>query len=136
MPKLSQKDRRALLLLSIVLVFFLLYLFALSPLLSERKRLEQGIKVKENGIIEMRKVEADISQLSQKNNTLAQRVAQRPASFGLFAFLEQKGAEARIKESILYMKPSDPTGEGELQQIMVEMKLQAITLSQLVFFWN
>ena len=32
------------------------------------------------------------------------------------------------------MKPSDATGEGVLKQIMVEMKLNAITLKQLVDF--
>ena len=32
------------------------------------------------------------------------------------------------------MKPSDASGEGELQQVMVEMKLKAITLRQLVAF--
>ena len=32
------------------------------------------------------------------------------------------------------MKPSDPTGEGAVQQIMVEMKLKAIRLNHLVAF--
>ena len=43
-------------------------------------------------------------------------------------------AEAEVKDNIAYMKPSDAAGEGVLQQIMVEMKLKAINLKQLVAF--
>ena len=134
MAKLSKRDRNALFLLSAALLLLFLYAIVLSPLLNKRNRLERGIRIKEVGLVEMRQVQTNISQLSQQNNTLGQRVAQRPETFGLFAFLEQKGAESRVKENILYMKPSDPVGEGELQQVMVEMKLQGVTLGQLVSF--
>lgn len=134
MPALSQKDRRALLICLVVLVLFILVRFVLFPLLDERKRLERGIEIKEKGLVEMQAMQAEVSQFSHQNNTLGQRVAERPESFGLFAFLEQKGAEAKVKENILYMKPSDTAGEGELQQVAVEIKLQAVYLAELTSF--
>ncbi|HHD57302.1 MAG TPA: hypothetical protein ENK89_06475 [Desulfobulbaceae bacterium] len=44
--------------------------------------------------------------------------------------------QSKIKDHIAYMKPSSMTGEGTLRQIMVEMKLQAIGIGQLVDFLN
>ena len=67
-------------------------------------------------------------------NTLEQQLSRRRADFSLFSFLEKKAAEADVKENIAYMKPSDAVAEGVLQQIMVEMKLKAVSLPRLVSF--
>ncbi len=134
MPALSTKDRRALAIGASALLIFVLVQFVFFPLLDSRKRLARGIRAKEKGLIEMRAMQKSYGQRSQQNNSLAEQVARRAPGFGLFSFLEKKAAEAKVKESIAYMKPSDPTGEGELQQAMVEMKLKSVTLRQLVAF--
>ena len=131
---MSTKDRRALILGASAVVLFLLMQFILFPLLDKRKRLERSILVKEKGLVTMREMQTSYLQLSQQSNTLGQRLEQRTPGFALFSFLEKKAAESQVKENISYMKPSDATGEGELQQVMVEMKLQAINLKQLVAF--
>jgi general secretion pathway protein M len=134
MPALSAKDRRALIIGITALVVFVLVQFVLFPLLDGRKRLERGIRVKEKGLVEMRAMQKSYGQRSKQNNSLAEQVDRRSTNFGLFAFIEKKAAEAKVKENIAYMKPSDPSGEGELQQVMVELKLKAVNLKQLVAF--
>jgi general secretion pathway protein M len=131
---LSQKDRRALIVGISILMLFLLVQFALFPLLDKRKRLARGIVAKEKSLVEMHDMQDRYRQLSKQSNTLEQRVSRRSEEFGLFAFLEKMAAEAKVKENIAYMKPSDPAGEGGLQQVMVEMKLNAMNLKQLVAF--
>ena len=131
---MSTKDRRALILGASAVVLFLLMQFILFPLLDKRKRLERSILAKGKGLVTMREMQSSYMQLSQQSNTLGQRLEQRASGFALFSFLEKKAAESQVKENISYMKPSDATGEGELQQVMVEMKLQAINLKQLVSF--
>uniref|UniRef100_UPI0040571470 type II secretion system protein GspM n=1 Tax=Candidatus Electronema sp. TaxID=2698783 RepID=UPI0040571470 len=132
MRQLSQKDRRALLICGAVLLIFGAVQFVLFPLLEQRKRLERGIRAREQGLEEMRATQAEISQFSRQNNSLGERVARRAPDFSLFNFLEQQAVEGKLKENIQYMKPSDPTGEGELQQAAVEMKLQDIQIHELV----
>ena len=132
--ELTGKDRRALTIGISVLVLFLLSQFVLFPLLDKRKRLERGISAKQKGLVEMKEMQSRFHQLSRQSNTLGQRVASRSADFGLFSFLEKKAAEVEVKENIAYMKPSDATGDGPLQQVMVEMKLKAVNLKQLVAF--
>ena len=84
--------------------------------------------------MDMREMQDEIAHLSRRSNSLEQLVAVRPADFSLFAFIEEKCAETQVKDNISYMKPSDPTGDGPVQQVMVEMKLKAIRLNLLVAF--
>lgn len=131
---LTQKDKRALIAGSCALVLFLLVQFVVFPLLDKRKRLARGIHTRQKNVVEMRSMKTRVLQLSRQSNTLEQRVAERPAGFSLFSFLESMAARAEVKQNIAYMKPSDVVGDGDLQQIMVEMKLKTITLPQLVSF--
>jgi len=131
---LTQKDRRALVIGISALALFLLVQFVLFPLFDKRKRLNRGISIRQKGLVEMQEMQSRYTQLSRQSNTLEQLVSRRSGEFGLFPFLEKMAAEAEVKENIAYMKPSDATGDGELQQSMVEMKLNAINLKQLVSF--
>ena len=131
---LTQKDRRALVIGISMLALFLLVQFVLFPLLDKRKRLDRGISIRQKGLIEMQEMQSRYTQLSRQSNSLEQRVSRRSGEFGLFSFLEKMAVEADIKDNIAYMKPSDATGDGVLQQSMVEMKLKSVTLKQLVAF--
>jgi len=131
---LTQKDRRALVIGISALALFLLVQFVLFPLFDKRKRLNRGISIRQKGLVEMQEMQSRYTQLSRQSNTLEQLVSRRSGEFGLFPFLEKMAAEAEVKENIAYMKPSDAIGDGELQQSMVEMKLNAINLKQLVSF--
>jgi len=131
---LTPKDRRALIVGISTLVVFLLVQFVLFPLLDKRKRLDRGISTKQKSLVEMQEMQSRYRKLSLQSDTFEQRVSRRSEEFGLFAFLEKMAAEAKVKENIAYMKPSDATGDGTLQQIMVEMKLNAMNLKQLVAF--
>ncbi|WP_339138527.1 MAG: hypothetical protein WGN25_09530 [Candidatus Electrothrix sp. GW3-4] len=134
MARLRQKDKRAVLILLIALVLFAFVQFAVSPLLAERKQLERKIRSKENGLTEMQTMQNEIKMLSRQNNSFEQLLAARPADFNLFAFLEEKCAETQVKDNISYMKPTNATGDGAVQQLMVKMKLKAIRLNLLVAF--
>ena len=131
--KLSQNDRRALAVCAAALLLFGLAQFVVFPLLDSRKRLIRGIASREKAVAEMRTLQAEISQFSRQSSSLSERAARLPAAFSLFSFLEQKGEEAKVKDNILYIKPSDTvSGEGGLEQVAVEMKLQAVPLDRLV----
>ncbi|MCI5113996.1 MAG: hypothetical protein D3919_00325 [Candidatus Electrothrix sp. AW5] len=129
---LRQKDHRALIILVLALVVFAAVQFAIFPLLAEQKKLEQRIKSKKNGLTQMYTMQKEIKNLSSKSNSLEKMVSDRPADFSLFAFLEEKCAEAQVMQNISSMNPSDPTGDGAVQQMEVKMKLKAIQLKQLV----
>jgi len=131
---LTRKDRRALLVGIAALVVFLLVQFVFFPLLDKRKRLERGIQRQEKRLVQLQELQSRYEQLNRQNNSLEQRVARRAEDFSLFSFLEKMAAAAEVKDNIVYMKPSDAVGEGAVQQVMVEMKLKAVSLASLVTF--
>ena len=131
---LSTRDKTALTIGGLVLMVFLLVQFVFSPLLDKRKRLEKTVALREQHLAEMRTMQERSSRLHAQSSGLTQQLAGREKGFSLFSFLEQMASRAGVKEYIAYMKPSTMTGEGPLKQVMVEIKLQALGLAQLVRF--
>lgn len=114
-------------------VCFLLLQLVIVPVLDARNNLEKSIARKKQELIEIKLLQQEYYTLKSEEGTIQARINQRPAGFTLFTFLDQKATEAMVKKQIMYMKPSTVTGD-ELNEAMVEMKLQQITLADLVGF--
>lgn len=112
---------------------FLLLQLVIIPVLDARNNLEKSIARKKQELIEIKLLQQEYYTLKSEEGTIQARINQRPAGFTLFTFLDQKATEAKVKKQIMYMKPSTVTGD-ELNEAMVEMKLQQITLADLVGF--
>lgn len=136
MMKITPRDRIVLTVGSLFLLLFLVLQFGLFPLMDNRDRLKRGIATREKALGEMNELQAEYRQLHSKANTLLDQLAGRQNGFSLFSFLEQMAAKSDVKKSITYMKPSETPDEGPFKEILVEMKLQAISLQQLVDFLN
>ena len=134
MPHLSQKDRLALIIGAVALLLFALVQFFILPLMNSRTDLRQKIASRKKHLIEMRLMQQKIRQSSRQSSGLDERLARRSPSFRLFSFLEQQGERARVKENIVYIKPSNSKTDQEnaLRNVAVEMKLQGATLDRLV----
>lgn len=115
-----------------VLCFLVLQLVIL-PVLDARSQLEKSITRKKQELIEIRALQQEYRTLKSKEGTIQARISQRESGFTLFTFLDQQANKAKVKKQIKYMKPSTVDGD-ELNEAMVEMKLQQITLTDLVGF--
>ncbi len=134
MVKISPRDRMVLLVGGAFVLIFLIMQFAVFPLVDNRERLKKGIAAREKGLVEMRELQQRYRELHGKANTLSDQLVNRDADFSLFSFLEQSAAKTEVKKNIAYMKPSEVADDGPFKEIFVEMKLQAVTLKQLVDF--
>ncbi len=132
--KLTTKDRLTLGVGAVILLVFVVIQFGLLPILDKRERLTRAIERNESAVVRMGEIETQYRQLNQQSNSLSRQIDRRPAGFSLFSFLEKAAVDSEVKEHIVYMKPSAARGDGTLRQIMVEMKLRAIGLKQLVDF--
>lgn len=116
------------------LVLFVLLQFLVFPLVDKRARLVKGLVAKERAIKEMRSMQEHFRALSSQSGSIVETLARREQGFSLFSFLEQRAADSAVKDQIAHMRPSE-SAQGELfQQGRVEMKLQAVSLRQLVDF--
>lgn len=132
--KISARDKKVLIIGGVFLLFFLIVQFGIFPLMDNRDRLRRSIAAREKAVIEMNELQTRYRQLHSKANSLLDQLVGRQDDFSLFSFLEQMAAKSDVKPNITYMKPSETADDGPFKEILVEMKLQAITLKQLVDF--
>lgn len=134
MAKISRRDRLFLWVGAVGVVLFVVIQFAVFPLIDNRTRLRRGIAEREKALIEMKELQVRYRELHSQANSLVDQLGSRNAGFSLFAFLEQNATKTDVKKNIAYMKPSELADDGPFKEVYVEMKLQAITLKQLVDF--
>jgi general secretion pathway protein M len=135
MIKISRRDRLVLAIGGSFVLLFLVFQFGIFPLLDGRDRLQKGLAAREKAVVEMRDLQARYRELHGKANVLQEQLGGREAGFSLFSFLEQMAAQSEVKKNIAYMKPSETAGdEGPFKEVLVEIKLQDVSLKQVVDF--
>lgn len=132
--KITSRDRKVLTVGTIFVLFFLVLQFGIFPLKEKRDQLRKGIGNREKALVEMKQLQAEYRKLYSKANALYDQLGGRQKDFSLFSFLEQMAARSDVKQNITYMKPSETADDGPFKEVVVEMKLQEISLKQLVEF--
>lgn len=94
--------------------------------------MENAIRTKEDELKEIVILRAEHQSHKKRTQEIQKALANRKEGFTLFAFLERVAAKAGVKDYIEYMKPSVLQGAGHQKKSMVEMKLEKITLKQLI----
>lgn len=120
------------LIIFLILVFIVFFIF--SPLLNSRQRLQNSLEKKQIELQEVRSLAKEYKTLKIHSGGIEDRLAKRPKNFTLFSFIEKQATITGIKEQINYIKPSTVQSDGPLQESRVDMKLQQITLENLVTF--
>ncbi len=132
--QLNYREKIAVSIGGISLLLFVVLQFIFFPLADKRARLMKGVAAREKAVTEMRIMQEQYRQLSKQSGSVVKLLAKRDPGFSLFSFLEKNADDSTLKEHIAYMKPSESTKNELFKQSLVEMKLQAISLQQLVDF--
>ena len=134
MMQLNQREKIAVQIGAVCLLLFVGLQFLLFPFLDNRARLTRGLVDRERALLDMRLMQQRYGELNQQNDTLAAVLLQRDQGFSLFSFLEKNATESQVKEHIAYMRPSQSAANELYRQSLIEMKMQAVSLGQLVQF--
>ena len=130
-------DKRELRVLSggvLFVVCFLAFQFVLVPFLASRANIEKAIVRKRNELVQITAFQKEYQLLKSEAGDVRTRLSHRPPGFTLFTFLDKQATISQVKKQIKYMKPSTSEGNDNLNQSLVEMKLQRVTLQPLVEF--
>ncbi len=130
--KLEQREKIIVLSGIGFLVCFLILQFGITPFYEASKKLDSSIIKRKQDIVELQLLQEEYRSLKSEAGSIREQISERAANFTLFSFLDSQAATAEIKDYIAYMKPSVTEGEGDLQESLVEMKLQKISLNQLI----
>lgn len=133
-PNLEQREKYALLGGIAFLLVFLLFRFAIVPLVETKSNLEKSTERKKQELVKIQELQKQYFDLKDEEGSIQAKISERGTGFSLFTFLDQQAEKMQVKKQIKYMKPSVTEGEDTLNESMVEMKFQQITLQPLVGF--
>ncbi len=129
---LTRREKTLVTLGGSVLFLLVIFHFLIFPFFSEKNRLDDGVKKKEVALKTIVVMREEYKALKRGYKGLQDILAKRKRGVTLFSFLEKEADKAEIKSHIKYMKPSVSQGTGPYKESLVEMKLEAITMKQLV----
>ena len=115
-----------------LVALFIIFQFVLSPFLGAKGKIKRSIQAKEKTLKELVSLSSEYGALKEGSRDIKKRLALRSRNFTLFSFLEKQAGRSKVKPNIKYMKPSISTDKGPYSESSVEMKLENITLKQLV----
>lgn len=115
-----------------LVITFIVFQFILSPFWEGKKNIKHSIQAKGETLNEIISLSSEYRTLKGGSINISKALASRPENFTLFSFLEKQAGRAGVKPNIKYMKPSTSTDSGPHKELSVEMKLENITLRQLV----
>lgn len=128
-----EKREKLTIVIGICFIFcFLILQFGITPYLDARNKVEKSIAKRKSDLLELQLLQQEYRTLKTDTGGIKEQLSKRAANFSLFTFLDTQAAETEIKDLISYMKPATAEGEGDLLESTVEMKLQRISLQQLV----
>lgn len=130
--KLAKREKNLVYLAVLGVVVFALFQFLIFPFFDNREKLRRGVKGKERALQEILALSAEYQAYRKGSQGVQRALAKREKGFALFSFLEREAGAAEVKPHIKYMKPSQSPGPGPYKESAVEMKLEGITLAQLV----
>jgi general secretion pathway protein M len=108
--------------------------FAVVPYFEARQKVRSAIVANEKALQELSVLGAEYGVLRQRSEEIKRLIERRPPGFALFSYLEKRAGEAAVKTNIRSMNPLKSSPAGIYEETAVEMKLDKLTMKQLVDF--
>jgi len=113
----------------IILLLLFVWLALLNPYIKTMKSLDRKIAAHQQSL---QKIEAMREQINQLRQQLADVKILKQGTQPLFPLLESVAVQTGVREQLLSMRPQPETTQGQFRQQLVEIRLEKISLPQLV----
>jgi general secretion pathway protein M len=132
--KLDEKQRYLLVGAGAIILVALILELAVFPFWEARTKLSKSIQTSQKKLSEMRMLDADFTGQEVAIMKLKQAMAARGAGFTLFSFLEKKATLANVRGRIKQMNSAKGIQTAAMEESLIDMKLEKITVKQLTDF--
>ncbi|WP_419663934.1 hypothetical protein Dvar_41690 [Desulfosarcina variabilis str. Montpellier] len=133
--KLNTREKISVGIAIAAIVIFLFCQFLVFPVLDKNEQLTDRIATREQQLVKIKELQTTYRETSSKAQQTQQLLKTRRQGFTLFSFLETLAGRTGVKSNIAYMKPTTTSQKDSPYRLsMVEMKLQEITMSQLLAY--
>ena len=113
------------------LVLLLLFKVAIDPLFKHSADLDRQIVTAHRQLAELRTMQQEYQRQKSVVDTINNQL-KRQQNFAIFSRLEEFAGQTGIRNKILYMKPTVSTPSEVYNEESVEIKMEGVTLEQLV----
>ena len=104
------------------------------PYMEARKTMTRSLSRNESELVGIELLRQEYLDLKSRQGDIEKRLAERTPGFSLFSFLEEQAAATKVKNRVTYMKPTANEIDEGFNESIVEMKMERVTLDQLVAF--
>lgn len=115
----------------VALLLILLYLMVIEPLVIRSSQLDRQIAKTQRDVQELHALQREYQAHKQVLDNINSKL-QRQKSFAIFSHLEKLAGDTGIRNKILYMKPTVSTPSDAYEEESVEVKMEGVTLEQLI----
>jgi general secretion pathway protein M len=113
------------------LVLFLIFKVAIDPLFKHSADLDRQIVTARRQFVELRTMQQEYQRQKSVVDSINSQL-KRQQNFAIFSRLEELAAQTGIRNKILHMKPTVSTPSEVYNEESVEVKMEGVTLEQLV----
>ena len=128
----SQRERIIVAACGTVVAAVLAFLLVIDPLMATIDKLDRQAKRKAKDSQELALVAQEYLVKQARIAKLEQRMPSPPAQFSLLAFMEEATTTAQIRDRIVGMQPQAPIVVQGYQETSVDLRLDGVTLPQLL----
>ena len=132
--KLDEKQRYLVAGAGAIVLIALVLELAVFPFWEARTKLSKSIQTSQKKLSELRILDAEFTAQEAAIVKLKQAMAARGAGFTLFAYLEKKATQANVRGRIKQMNSAKGMQTASLEESLIDMKLEKITVKQLTDF--
>ena len=132
--KLDAKQRKLVAGATILVLIALILEIAVFPFWAAKVKLTKTIQVNQKKLNEMSKLDAEFTLQEAAMARTKSALSARSADFTLFAYLEKKATQANVRGRIKQMNSSKGIQSISLEESLIDMKLEKITIKQLTDF--
>jgi len=134
MIRLTRREKLLIIVSAVFITVWAIYAFAVKPVVARMETLERIIPQKQRELVMLRAKCEEYAMLHGSLDGLQARVASQKEGFELLPFLESLIHQCGLAENVVMMKPHTVLLESNYRETIVEIKLENLTLSQLVDF--
>ena len=132
MIDLKNKERKLIAVCAALVFAALVHGLIVSPILKKRSELDNKTSAALDQLYELKLLQREYDQILAENKIINQRLSKRPRDFALFSFLDQTANKLNLKKNLTSLKPSRKNIDNSLAEDIVEVKLEGISLENLV----
>lgn len=132
--KLGGRQKKTVIAGAAVVALIIFLQFAFLPFIEGKKKMKRSIALNEATLKEVYRLESEYASIKQSVSAIQAALAKRSPDFSLFSFVEKKAGETGVSGNMKSLQPSRPVPAGSFEEVAADIKLEKVTLKQVVDF--